>query len=500
MTLEELRQYFQNDQQAFNALQEKAIKRDEEAMKSEIDNLQKEKQLERLQHNKNDQELTELMKVLESQKEKELRAKIEREKIMAELQGIDRNKLTYIEEDKKNELKRLAQERENLKQREDAIMNEIGNLQTKIKQREDNLFKEKEELALKGKSKELELKEEIRKKEIEYAKERGETVAEIKQRRALLEQERERITKDLEAVKRGDIDVVKRIANKETLLVPKVDGEISGLDPEKKQMLLENKARIEQLKESIKKTNAELMPEIDEFDTMNQQFKDKDTKKMTLEYISQIEDQNKDDPKKLIQDLGNIRSHLERASVPSLGAVQKSPGAPLKDRDMRNSMAGSVKQIPGFFRQEVVIKPPPMKMSIYNKPAPQPKYQPVEEQMPSRTPQPAPAAAPQAQSQAYPYPQYPPPPPPWASAYQQPPPQQQAPIDPFLLQNLSDIKQTIGKTMEANEKLESELQQLKEQGTKTVAPTNQPNPTPAPKTAAPKKDIINLPRPQGISQ
>ena len=181
MTLEELRQYFQNDQQSFKELQAKAMQKREGEVAAEVETLKKEKQLLRLSKAKDDQELTELLTVLDQRKEKELRAKIEKDKIMGELQGLDRSKLSHLETEKKRELERLAAEREALRQKEEDIMNEISGLQTRIKDRETGLTREKEGLGQrKGKTPESQALAEIHKKESEYAKERGERVADLK--------------------------------------------------------------------------------------------------------------------------------------------------------------------------------------------------------------------------------------------------------------------------------------------------------------------------------
>ncbi len=179
MTLDELREYFKNDQEAFRTLQERAAQRRDAAVDEEVETLKKERQLLKLQKAGDDQELTELMTVLDTRKEKELRAKIEREKIAGELQAIDRTKLSYVEEDKKRELERLAAEREAIHKKEEDIMNEIGGLHAKIKEREEGFKAEKSGLK-QTKGKDQQLKEDLRKRETEYAKERGLKIAELK--------------------------------------------------------------------------------------------------------------------------------------------------------------------------------------------------------------------------------------------------------------------------------------------------------------------------------
>jgi uncharacterized protein involved in exopolysaccharide biosynthesis len=72
-----------------------------------------------------------LIKDLELRKERELRAKIEREEIQKALKDIDKAKTSALERDRRKELERLAAERENLRLREEEIMDEIRNLEAK---------------------------------------------------------------------------------------------------------------------------------------------------------------------------------------------------------------------------------------------------------------------------------------------------------------------------------------------------------------------------------
>jgi len=83
----------------------------------------------------------------------------------------------------------------------------------------------------------------------------------LRQRRELLEREKERVEKDLNVVKTGDVEAIKRLGSKVSVFAPKVDGQLSVMDPESKQKLAQDQARIEQIKESIRQTNAELLPE-----------------------------------------------------------------------------------------------------------------------------------------------------------------------------------------------------------------------------------------------
>ena len=307
----------------------------------------------------------------------------------------------------------------------------------------------------------------------------------LRQRRELLEREKERVEKDLNVVKTGDVEAIKRLGSKVSVFAPKVDGQLSVMDPESKQKLAQDQARIEQIKESIRQTNAELLPEFSAMDNASEMYKGKDIARMTSDYVGSIIEKNKDNPKKLINELSAVRSHLDQDVRPS----GPTPN-PLKDRDLRTPPAGGLNQIPGYNRQDskkasvinISARPKPKQPARASQlPVPQPEnMEPV-----SHFPQPY---AQGAQSQIYPYPQMQMPMPNWASMYPAPP----APPDPLLLQNLSEIKEKIGKAMEKNQSLESELKKLKEESTPGEA-----KPGTASKASVMKKEI-NLPQPAGI--
>lgn len=73
-----------------------------------------------------------LVKELELKKDRELRAKLEREEISRALKEIEKTKTSALERDKRKELERLAAERENLRLREEEVMDEITGLENKV--------------------------------------------------------------------------------------------------------------------------------------------------------------------------------------------------------------------------------------------------------------------------------------------------------------------------------------------------------------------------------
>lgn len=73
-----------------------------------------------------------LIKELELKNERELRAKIEKEEIQKALKEVERTKVSALERDKRRELERLAAERENLRLKEEEVVDEIKNLENKM--------------------------------------------------------------------------------------------------------------------------------------------------------------------------------------------------------------------------------------------------------------------------------------------------------------------------------------------------------------------------------
>jgi len=83
--------------------------------------------------------MADLMKELEMKKDRELRAKIEREEIQKALKEIEKTKTSALERDKRRELEKLAAERENLRLREEEIADDIKTLENKSYEQERTL-------------------------------------------------------------------------------------------------------------------------------------------------------------------------------------------------------------------------------------------------------------------------------------------------------------------------------------------------------------------------
>ena len=86
----------------------------------------------RAQKNAEDAEIRAIMQELQAQKEEELRARMERERLKKVLHGAGTDTLSNLELVKQRELKALSNERQSLKEREDTILREIKELEDEI--------------------------------------------------------------------------------------------------------------------------------------------------------------------------------------------------------------------------------------------------------------------------------------------------------------------------------------------------------------------------------
>ena len=153
--------------------------------------------------------MMDLLNELKSRKDREIRAKLEQEEIQKVLKEINRDKASALERDKRRELERIAADRENLRLREEAVMDEIRNLEEEAYEGERVLQEHRKQLQNKVDNSEY-LTKEMRKKEIELAKSRGEELAKLKHKKEMLEVDRNKIMNDLEKWKNGDISVLRK--------------------------------------------------------------------------------------------------------------------------------------------------------------------------------------------------------------------------------------------------------------------------------------------------
>jgi hypothetical protein len=76
------------------------------------------------------------MQELDMKRDREIRARQEKQEIQRALQELEKTKFSVLEKEKKRELERLATEREALRLREEQVMLEIQELESKNEENE----------------------------------------------------------------------------------------------------------------------------------------------------------------------------------------------------------------------------------------------------------------------------------------------------------------------------------------------------------------------------
>lgn len=122
--------------------------------------------------------MVDLLNELKSRKDRAIRAKLEQQEIQKVLKEIERDKASALERDKRREIEKIAAERENLRLREEAVMDEIRNYEEQMYESERKLTDQRNNLQTKvDKSDYI---QNMRRKEIELAASRGEELAKLK--------------------------------------------------------------------------------------------------------------------------------------------------------------------------------------------------------------------------------------------------------------------------------------------------------------------------------
>ena len=257
MNLDDLRNYFHSDNETFEELSKQALRAKERELKDEVEEFKREKNELRLARLEQDRQLEDLMKELEMRRDREMRARIEKNQIKHALQEVQKNKITAQERDKRRELERLAAEREALALKEEQVIQDIRDLEAKMAHKEEQIRLDKQRMIDKLTDINNPHKNTQRYREMQLAKERGEMIANIQNRRDTLEKDRIRIMDDLQKVKSGDMQTLRkneasRWAANDIIQrnpVGGIDLDRVKLDPAIKDKFLHDQLRIKQLKE-----------------------------------------------------------------------------------------------------------------------------------------------------------------------------------------------------------------------------------------------------------
>lgn len=208
-SLDNVKSYLRSNDDEFKKLEQISQKKREEEMEREVYSLKEERQKIRLKKLQDDGQLEDLLHDLEMKKEKELRARIEKDQIRRALVDLEKTKLSTMEAEKKKELMKLNNERETLRLKEEELMDEITKLDENARNMDQMRRDEINKLqsvhdGLRGK------KLENRRVDEMMVQERSDKIALLKLKREQLEGERMRIMDNLEKVKSGDLGSVKK--------------------------------------------------------------------------------------------------------------------------------------------------------------------------------------------------------------------------------------------------------------------------------------------------
>ncbi len=178
-------------------------------MQHELNKIKQEKGLFRTKKQEQEEALADLLKEVELKNERDLRARIEKDQIKKDLVDLEKNKLTTLEQEKKNQLERLAQDRENLRQKEQHLLNDISRLENDMKVMDNVRDTDMKKLQDSVDKLQRRGNENVKVQDF-LLQERSDKIAELKLRRENLEYERIRIMDEKEKVKNGDYSSPKR--------------------------------------------------------------------------------------------------------------------------------------------------------------------------------------------------------------------------------------------------------------------------------------------------
>lgn len=193
----------------FDKLYTKAVQEREMQMQLEIDKIKLDKANMRAKRQQEEDALVDLIRESEQKKERDIRARIERDQIRKEISNLEKAKLTNLEQEKKTQLEKLAADREALRIKEEQLIKEVENLEqeTKVmsKIREEDLKKQDDVL------------DRITKRGGENTKvnevllnEKSDRIAQLKAKREMLEFERQKIMGNLDKVRSGELPALRK--------------------------------------------------------------------------------------------------------------------------------------------------------------------------------------------------------------------------------------------------------------------------------------------------
>lgn len=262
MSLGEVKDYFDNKNKILDNKNIYDQKKKGMDYKDDIQALKNKKHLLRLQKEDTDQEVIELLKELERAKEKDLRAEIDKEEIKQAMKDMDHTALTHADRQKRRELEKLSSERENLRMREQQMIDDIKQMEQEMVKKEKKFRQEADEVR-KQNNDDIFAVDEIKRKQLDMAKERGDVVVKLQHKRTQLEKERERIMEDLDNItnnRHGPTRPKSGMSNfGADVLRNTRDFDRDDIDPAMKDKMIADQVKINYLREQQMKTNDQMV-------------------------------------------------------------------------------------------------------------------------------------------------------------------------------------------------------------------------------------------------
>ena len=201
MSLKDMRRNFQKDGKKLEELHLHITRQREIEKAEELRLLKVRQQKARAEKNKEERELRDLISKLEKQKESEIRKRMEKEMIKRELRDLDAIQLKQIENDRKQEIAKLARERAALKQKEEEMEKEVEKLEKRFTNQEKRFREEQNSVNKYFEEKMQEGNDSKKKEQMRLAQYRGKRSAELKVQRARLIDKQKDLLKRAEQMK-----------------------------------------------------------------------------------------------------------------------------------------------------------------------------------------------------------------------------------------------------------------------------------------------------------
>ncbi|CAG9322879.1 unnamed protein product [Blepharisma stoltei] len=210
-TLEELRGRVRNNERQFEKVADHIMSQKEQDLKNDILKLRFEKIENQAKRQIDETIYSDVMNELEGKRNREIRAKADKDQISWAIRDYDRKNLGTGDAGKRNNLLKLEEDRENLRVKENDLWQEIENFQRKMVDDERLWQAEKDRLSLENRGESVKINMELmQKKQMEMARARAIQLQQLSKKKQMIDLERDRIMDDLNQIKKGDYGTIRK--------------------------------------------------------------------------------------------------------------------------------------------------------------------------------------------------------------------------------------------------------------------------------------------------